>query len=202
MTLGPSSVSVYRLFKSDMLFGMAMRTSNGINDQRRREGRWVLIAVLRSYLHVSFGDRRQASPLLQRPGSGSPGSASGRKHLTLPCPALPCTFCQWGGRQSLLACLFFCFFVFLLGAANTVMCRRQRRSAQLQTGFSTISSITSIDRYLPPCRRRQRVLPGAQQHGQRPTIVRNVETCRKWRKSMFSALSSSQRSACHESDVC
>lgn len=119
-----------------------------------------------------------------------------------PCPALPCTFCQWGGRQSLLACLFFCFFIFFLGAANTVMCRRQRRSAQLQTGFSTISSITSIDRYLPPCRRRQRVLPGAQQHGQRPTIVRNVETCRKWRKSMFSALSSSQRSACHESDVC
>lgn len=200
MTLGPSSVSVYRLFKSDMLFGMAMRTSNGINDQRRREGRWVLIAVLRSYLHVSFGDRRQASPLLQRPGSGSPGSASGREHLTLPCPALH--FLSMGWSTKFVGLFVFLFFYFFLGATNTVMCRRQRRSAQLQTGFSTISSITSIDRYLPPCRRRQRVLPGAQQHGQRPTIVRNVETCRKWRKSMLSALSSSQRSACHESDVC
>lgn len=160
MTLGPSSVSVYRLFKSDMLFGMAMRTSNGINDQRRREGRWVLIAVLRSYLHVSFGDRRQASPLLQRPGSGSPGSASGRKHLTLPCPALH--FLSMGWSTKFVGLFVFLFFYFFLGAANTVMCRRQRRSAQLQTGFSTISSITSIDRYLPPCRRRQRVLPGAQ----------------------------------------
>lgn len=120
-----------------------------------------------------------------------------------PCPALPCPALFVNGVVDKV-CWLVCFFVFLffLGAANTVMCRRQRRSAQLQTGFSTISSITSIDRYLPPCRRRQRVLPGAQQHGQRPTIVRNVETCRKWRKSMFSALSSSQRSACHESDVC
>lgn len=147
MTLGPSSVSVDRLFKSDMLFGMAMRTSNGINDQRRREGRWVLIAVLRSYLHVSFGDRRQASPLLQRPGSGSPGSASGRKHLTLPCPALHLLSMGWSTKfVGLFVFLFFCFFWEL---PTQLMCRRQRRSAQLQTGFSTISSITSIDRYLP-----------------------------------------------------
>lgn len=123
MTLGPSSVSVDRLFKSDMLFGMAMRTSNGINDQRRREGRWVLIAVLRSYLHVSFGDRRQASPLLQRPGSGSPGSASGRKHLTLPCPALHFLSMGWSTKfVGLFVFLFFCFFFCFFWELPTQLC--------------------------------------------------------------------------------
>lgn len=147
MTLGPSSVSVYRLFKSDMLFGMAMRTSNGINDQRRREGRWVLIAVLRSYLHVSFGDRRQASPLLQRPGSGSPGSASGRKHLTLPCLALH--FLSIGWSTKFVGLFVFFVSLFLFGSCQHSYVPSATSLGSLQTGFSTIPSITSIDRYLP-----------------------------------------------------
>lgn len=183
MTLGPSSVSVYRLFKSDMLFGMAMRTSNGINDQRRREGRWVLIAVLRSYLHVSFGDRRQASPLLQRPGSGSPGSASGRKHLTLPCPALHFLSMGWSTKFVGLFVFFFCFFV-SFWELPTQLCA-VGNVARLAPDRLLDDSLDNEHRSIPPCRRRQRVLPGAQQHGQRPTIVRDVETCRKWRKVCF-----------------
>lgn len=121
-----------------------------------------------------------------------------------PCPALPCTFCQWGGRQSLLVCwfvfFFFCFFV-SFWELPTQLCA-VGNVARLAPDRLLDDSLDNEHRSIPPCRRRQRVLPGAQQHGQRPTIVRDVETCRKWRKSMFSALSSSQRSACYASDAC